>query len=132
MIDAIRNKRWFCQKINSSGVGRTVGGDLDNFYFGYYHDRLIIWEAKHRNAIVDYNGPQAVFLKELVDNLINLEVVLVWVEHDSSEDVVYLKNMKPIKCYYKPKGANKGELRDFLQDVTPNQIANWADRNMQS
>lgn len=128
MTNGIRNNRYFCQKIASVGVGRTCGGDIDNFYFGYYGDRLVIWEAKHVNASRDYNTPQTFYLKKLVDNLINLEVALVWVEHNSEEEVVYLKDTTPVKYYYKRKGSAKGELYDPEEGITVHDFAAWADK----
>ena len=128
MISGIRNKKWFCQKVYSGGVGRTYGGDIDNFYFGYRGDRLIIWEAKHKNAERDFDGPQAYYLKKLVDNLTNLSVALVWVEHESDEDIIQLKDTKPIKAYIKYKGEAKGKFYDPEEGTTVHDLVNWDDR----
>lgn len=129
MIKGIRNEKWFRQKIYSGGVGRTYGGDIDNFYTGYYRDRIIFWEAKHKNADRDYSGPQAFYLKNLVNNLINLEVVLIWVEHESDDDIIQLKDTKPVACYYKKAGETQGKLYTSLKDgITVHDFAAWADR----
>ena len=128
MIDGIRNEKLFRQKVYSGGVGRTFGGDIDNMYFGYYGDRLVIWEAKHKYAEHDYNGPQAHYLKKLVDNLINLDVILVWVDHETDDDIIYLKDTTPVKCYCKRKGESKGKMTTPKFGTTVHDFAKWADR----
>lgn len=129
MLKGIRNEQLFCQKLYSGDVGRTYGGDIDNFYFGSNGDRLIIWEAKHKNAKHDYDSPQAYFLKKLVDHLKDLYVLLVWVEHESDSNIIHLKDCVPVKIYAKPTGFTRGKLID-PKFTTVQEIADWADRKI--
>lgn len=128
MIKGIKNEKLFRQKLYSGGVGRTYGGDVDNFYFGYYGDRLVIWEAKHKYAEHDYNGPQAHYLKKLVNHTKGLDVFLVWVDHESDDDIIHLKDCVPVKFYYKYKSDEEGKFGNPRKGLTVHDIANWADR----
>lgn len=127
MTRGIRNEKYFCQKLYSGGVGRTFGGDIDNFYSSKSGDRYVFWEAKHKNADRDIDCPQSYYLKRLVNCMINEEVRLVWVEHECEESIVQLKDCVPFACYYKPAGSARGTYQELRAGTTVNDIADWVD-----